>query len=100
MSQEADSIVTAAIQNWHDEGFQETAYSTQDYILAVGMPVDVGVEEFPRLTYNVINRRFGVIESSGSSLAAQVATMHELQRQLVQMGLSTWTEDRPETLNS
>lgn len=95
MSRDGHEATSVAIDGWNDTGFRDTGYSTQDYVLAVGC--DDPRVETAVLRYCVINRRFGVIEYSSGVLTIAVTAMHDLQRAIVQQGLSPYQEDKPTT---
>lgn len=105
MSDRAELAIRESLAAWDDVGFEDTGHSTEDYVLAVGLPErhDCGNgEDFPRLKYCIVSRRYGVIEYSDSILSNALRTMNEMQRQLVLLGMSKAAseEDRPEVLHS
>lgn len=78
---EAEAAIAEALYLWDDTGFQQTGYSTEDYLLAVGMPQEVNNSEgFQRLGYCVVNRRFGVVEYQDFILASAIRVMNQLQK--------------------
>lgn len=88
MKTEADDVIGQALHHWDDIGFAQTPFSTDNYLLAIGMPVEVGKEGFPRLVYCVVNRLYGVVEHSDTVLARTIQTMNDMERALVQLNAS------------
>jgi hypothetical protein len=74
----AHNAVKETYEAYEADGFIDTDYRTQDYIVAIGYP-DITAENEGRLFYCVVNISTGVIEYSTAILPQAVLNMNGIQ---------------------